>query len=300
MSPKKYPETSMVEKTQVQVENQDSDSSVARKVVGTGFAIIGFILILGVIILNFVNNLEPKVDTNLNTPKLDKVSEYTNKDKVVVSGSVDGVDSVIVFVNGAMQKGTVEVKDGRFSYDYTVEDEGEYVFEAASVAGFPIRKMSAKSESVKVIVDWTSPSADVTLDYPTEVENGLLTVTGKVESNITVRLLGDGEKVYSTESDANGNFKIENIKLVQGENIFRVELEDKAGNKNVLARKIKVTSSVNAPEEKENIPEAGGVVEDALNALKDNNLLTVFGVMTLVILLINGGIVVTKLKRESL
>ncbi len=299
MSPKqkkkKAAETSMVDKAKVKLEEQDE--SMGRRVVGMGFALVGFLLILGVIILNVLNNVEPTLDEDLNIPKLSELDEWTNKDRAVLEGEVEDVNQVIIYVNEKMLTETVEVEEDEFKFEYIYPDEGEYVFEAVSVAGFPFRKGSEKSNSVSTTVDWTAPSANIDLEYDSEVTTGLVTVVGKAEANITVRLLDGDEEVYSVETDDEGNFVIENIRLLAGENEFRIELEDRAGNKNILARRIEVSSLIDGPEVVD-IPEASGDLFKAFGSVMNNNLMVVFGVLSLIALMGSSTVVWFRMKSE--
>ncbi len=297
MASKKRKHTkSMLDKTKVHVD--PAENSFGRKVVGMGFALVGFLLILGVIILNIISNVEPKLDEELGVPKLDEIVAHTNKDKITISGKVEDAEQVIIYVNDDMIRQVVSVEDERFSYEYEIPEEGEYVFRAVSVEGFPFRRGSEKSDKVKVLVDWTAPSADVALEYDSEVEGGLVTVTGEVEPEIFVGLLGEEDVVYETESDEEGFFEIEDVRLSEGENEFRVELQDKAGNRNVLARRVTVTSPVDAPPEGD-IPEASGDLSKALGMLMSNRMMTVFGLLALFALLANSGLVLLKTKKQD-
>ena len=286
---------SMVDKTKVHVD--PAENSFGRKVIGMGFALVGFLLILGVIILNIISNVEPKLDEELGVPKLDEIVANTNNDKITISGKVEDAEQVIIYVNDEMVRQVVPVEDEMFSYEYEITEEGEYAFRAVSVEGFPFRRGSEKSEKVKVLVDWTAPSADVKLEYESEVETGLVTVSGEVEPNTYVRLLGAEDNNYQTQSDDDGNFEIKDIRLTEGENEFRVELEDKAGNKNVLARKVTVTSLIDAPEV-DDLPEASGDLTRALSMLTNNRLMTAFGFLALFGLLTSTGFVVFKARKE--
>lgn len=296
MSPKK---SSMIDKTKVHVDS--AENSFGRKIVGMGFALVGFLLILGVIILNVVSNVEPQLDEELNAPSLDEIISHTNKDKIVISGEVEEVDQVILYVNDEMLREVIEVEDDKFSYSYEIPEEGEYVFEAVSVEGFPFRRGSDRSNSVSVMVDWTAPSADVKIEYEEQVETGLVDVSGEVEPHLFVRLLDNGDVAHETQADEDGNFLIEDVRLQEGENEFRVELEDRAGNKNVLARRIEVTSQVDAPEivDPADLPEASGDLASAMVALANNRMMTTFGAVALVALVASSGMVALKVRKES-
>lgn len=296
-SKKRRNSESMVDKTRVQVDT--TENSFSRKVIGMGFALVGFLLILGVIILNIISNVEPQLDEDLSIPTLDQVVEFTNKDKIVISGKVETGEQVILYVNDEMIREVISVEDEKFSYSYEIPEEGEYVFEAVSVEGFPFRRGSEKSDSIKFVVDWTAPSADVKIDYDTEVETGLVTISGEVEANIFVRLLDDEEILYEVKADDEGLFEIENVRLLEGENEFRVELEDRAGNKNVLARRIVVTSLVDGPELVDGeIPEASGDLVRALSTIFNNRLMMIFGVLAILALFASSSIVVIKKRNE--
>ncbi len=291
---------SMVDKTRVKV--QQTEESLGRRILGMGFALIGFLLILGVIILNVLNNIEPQLDEDLNVPALAELVGFTNRDKIVVSGQVEDVNQVIFYVNDRMQTNVVDVEDGIFEFEYIFSDEGEFAFAAVGVEGFPFRKGSEKSEPVSITVDWTPPSADIKLEYASEVESGLVTITGEAEPYVTVSLVQDDEALRSVESDEEGLFEIVNLELAAGENQFRVELEDQAGNRNVLERRVVVESLVDAPADilgQAYVPEASGDLFKALNMLFNNNLMFVFGLIALIALVGSSGVVLYRVKRES-
>ncbi len=295
MSPKK---SSMIDKTKPHVDS--AENNFGRRVVGMGFALVGLLLILGVIVLNVISNVEPQLDEELNAPRLDEIAAHTNRDKIVISGSVEDAEQVIIYVNDDMLREVVSVEDEKFSYSYDIPEEGEYIFEAVSVEGFPFRRGSERSNSVGILVDWTPPSADVKIEYDSEVETGLVKITGEVEPHIFVRLLDNDEVEYETQADEEGFFQIDDVRLEAGENEFRVELEDRAGNKNVLARRITVTSLVDAPEVLgEDLPEASGDLIRAMGALFNNRLMTFFGVLAILGLITSSGMVVLK-KRNIL
>ena len=298
MSPKKDRRSgSMIDKTKSHVDSMDN--SFGRKVVGMGFALVGLLLILGVIVLNVISNVEPELDEELNVPKLDEIVAHTNEDKIVISGKVEDAQQVIIYVNDEMIRDVVSVEDEKFSYSYDIPEEGEYVFEAISVEGFPFRRGSERSNAVSTSVDWTPPSADVKIEYEEEVATGLVNVTGEVEPHVFVRLLDNGDVAYEVQADEEGLFEIENVRLEAGENEFRVELEDRAGNKNVLARRVVVTSLVDAPEVLgEDIPEASGDLIRAMAALFNNRMMMIFGVLAILALVLSSGMVAIKKRNE--
>ena len=288
---------SMMDKTKSHTD--PSENSFGRKVVGMGFALVGLLLILGVIVLNVISNVEPELDEELSVPTLDEIVAHTNKDSIVISGKVEDAEQVIIYVNDEMIRDVVAVEDDKFSYSYDIPEEGEYVFEAVSVEGFPFRRGSERSNSVQVMVDWTPPSADVKIEYESEVTTGLVDVSGEVEPHIFVRLLDNDEVEYEVQADEEGFFEIENVRLQAVENEFRVELEDRAGNKNVLARRVTVESLIDAPEVLgEDIPEASGDLIKAMGVLFNNRMMTVFGSLALLALIMSSGFVVLKKRNE--
>ena len=241
----------------------------------------------------------------MKVPVLTEISQYTKEKNIKISGVAEEGNKVVLYVNGEEKKEMINVdKDKKFELDYAFDKEGEYKFEVAAIKGFPVRYRSPKSSTVSVMVDWTAPSRNVTFDSSKETNKNTVTVSGTADkdSEITIKNRTDNTE-YKTTTDSNGKFTIKDVKLNKGDNSFIVEVSDKAGNKTVLSSdlviKYNATASINGDGAAE-LPESAGEISNFVKDMFTNRLFTVLGLLSLIVFVINTGLVVTKLRRESI
>ena len=286
----------MVEK--VNKTLNDSEDSLFSRFVGIGLIIFGVLLVILAVSLVILSRRDPKVDESFSVPTIEAI-RYSSDTLVTVSGESKDGGKIMLWINDELQQDLIDVTDGEYESEIDLVEEGDYKLAVAMIKGFVLKKRSVKSDTVTVTVDTTAPSSDVELNYDAVVESGVVTIQGKTkESGVTVIL--EGKRVYEVTSDKDGNFAFENISLAEGKNEFTVTLEDKAGNSKTLARKIVVDSTVadkgdlNGDGISEEIPEAAGELDDALNALFANKLMMFFGFAAIAVLAVNSVIVIKK------
>jgi hypothetical protein len=290
---------SMSKKVEVRTED-----GVLSRFLGYGLLSLGVLLLVISVALLVLYYSAPRLDENINVPIVTTLPSATNDENIKVKGSVRDEEMVIVYVNDKVVDPKVDVFDGEFEYEYGLGDEGEYLFEVASVSGFPVRKRSEKSSAQRVLVDRTAPSSTVEFTYEKNVSKGAFTLLGEVEGNTTVTLKR-GEKVYAARADDNGLLLINDIPVDEGDNRFIVVLSDDAGNERELSNKVVVTSTyaqnghVNGNGVMD-LPESAGELEAAMAFIFANKLMVTFGVVALMLFSLSSGVVVMRLRKESL
>ena len=296
----------MVDKVNQQMA---SDDSTIARLIGLGLVIVGVVFIVLAAVVIILSRRDPKIDDNIGAPTLE-ISEATNLDYVLISGTADKKSKVIFYLDDKKQDDEITVgSDGSFEYKLPIEDEGEYDIQAATVKGFPLKRRSEKSEPVIVLVDRTAPADKAKLTYDKTTVSGKVTVSGSVEPGVTVTILS-GEETYSTTSDDSGKFKIKGVKINASEARFSVVLEDKAGNKTELSQKVVVEYPAYASagdlngdgvidaNDNPNLPEAAGEIENAFAFLFGNQLMTLFALGALGLFAVNSGVVLVKAKKN--
>lgn len=294
-------EKTMFEKTQPQVV--EDYSTPWLRILAIGALIFGLVVLLAILLLVVITRISPRFDSVLSAPVLKELPAYTNSEKVVIEGTAKDVSQVIVYVDDKQEGNYVNVDgEGKFSYEYTFTTEKKYRFEAAGLTGTIVKSRSEKSSPVEITFDKTAPSKNVTFEQGgTTVDSDKVTIKGKAEADSTVTLK-KGDKTYISTVDKNGNFEIKDVLLDKGENVFTVEVKDKAGNV-VKATELKISyakGSLNGngvstgPE----LPNSAGLLDEAIAAMGQNNLMFGFGLFALVLLMVNGTIVAVKLKKQ--
>ncbi|HBB64979.1 MAG: hypothetical protein UR49_C0024G0006 [candidate division WS6 bacterium GW2011_GWF2_33_92] len=285
---------SKVEIKQPLPQNQERIS----RLVGSVFIGMG-VLLVAFGIYSFIRyREEPLFNPDLEAPTLDEVTSITNGDKIMVKGSAAGFDEVFVYVNEEKIDTTKLDDDSKFSYEYIVDEEGEYAISVAGVKGFPNRTIGPRSTSKIAIADWTAPSQDsVTLRYGQETNKNTFTLAGTTEGNASVEVKR-GTESFGGLSDSKGNFRIEGIALDEGKNVFSIYVEDSAGNQVTLDEKIRVsyspTGTVNGDAVvDEDIPQAAG----AFDTLFGNQLMMLFGLIALIAFGVSSSVVYIKNKK---
>ncbi len=281
---------------------QERDHELASRIVGTVFIIVGAVLV-GLGIYSFVTyKSEPELNEDLKTPVLRELSDSTNDKIVELSGNADGVDKVRIFINDILTD-TVKVKNGRFEYQWNIEDEGIYTISIDGLKGFPKQKRSNMSDTVFIGVDWTAPSSNMSLDYPEETAEKSFTITGIIDPDTTL-FVKRGTKSYEAVSDENGNIKVMVDLLDEGKNVFSLLLVDKAGNETVPDEKIRTTYSPSADVNGDGttdseIPEAAGNLSEAMAEVLRGKLMTFFGILALLCMSLTSVVLVRKYRKVS-
>lgn len=296
----KKSEETMVSKVEVK---QPLDQDRISRIVGTIFIVLG-VLLVSFGIYSFVKyNGNPQVDETFASPTLVGTQELTKEGKIVVKGSANSYDTVIVYLDGEEKSRAKVSKDGSFSSEISVENQGKYNVTVSGIKGFPMRYASPVSESLLVTVDWTAPTLSE-IKYSKEVGTETFAVTGKIEKDAQI-IIKRGTDFYSATCDQDGNFKLSGIVLDEGANVFNVVIKDKAGNETEVADKIRVTyspdSDVNGNavnDENKKLPKAAGELSSALDALLGNKMMIIFGLLALLAGSASTVITYKKTKRN--
>lgn len=286
---------SMKEKVEIKQPASQNQERVSR-LVGSIFIGLG-VLLLAFGIFSYIKfKEEPLLDPNLEAPKLVESTAITNGDTIKINGNASGYDSVFIYVNDE-KVGEAKVEDSKFSYEYKVEEEGEYNISVAGVKGFPSRKISSKSDLMSSVVDRTGPdSQSVTFKYGEETNKDTFILVGTTEPNASI-VVKRGTEIFDGLADKDGNFRIEGIALDEGKNVFTISIKDLAGNEVTLDEKVRVTysptGSVNGDAVVDsNIPQAAGTFDELIG----NNLMMVFGLLALIAFI--GSSTVTYIKNK--
>lgn len=267
--------------SKVEIKQPERNQEKMSRIVGSVFIGLG-VLLVAFGIYSFIRFREDPADIDLEAPVLGDVTTLTNGDKILIRGSAKGFDDVFVYVDDA-KVGSAKVDgEANFSYEYTVEREGEYAINVAGVKGFPNRVMGPRSEIKIATVDWTGPDPEaVEFKYGEETNKDTFVIVGKAEPFSTV-IVKRGILSYETIVSSEGEFRLEGIELEEGRNVFTMSIKDQAGNEITLEEKIRVTynpaGDVNGDAVvDEDIPQASG----ELDALFGNQLMLIFGLIAI-------------------
>jgi len=290
----------------------DKEDSLFSRLVGVGLIVFGALLVILAVVLVILSRKDPKVDDSYDVPSIE-VERYADDEIVTINGESEDKGKVMVWVNDELQDDYIEIEDGKFEADLDLEEEGEYEINVALLKGFIFKKRSEMSESVFVSVDTTAPSSNVELFYDENVKNGSVTIKGEAQEG-SVRVTLSGDKKYTVTADKDGKFEFNNISLKEGENEFKVALEDRSGNTKTLARTIVVTSefadtgdldgdgisdnvaTLGDGKDGEEIPEAAGDLGQALDALMANKALMMFGLVAIAMFSMSSVVVLKKVR----
>ncbi len=288
-------ETSMRDK--VEVKHIDRDRERISRLVGSLFIGIGVLLVAFGIYAFIRFREKPVLDNELEAPVLEEVTSLTNGEEITVRGTAQGYETVYVYVNDEFVN-SANVEDGQFSYQHTVSSQGDLAVSVAGVKGFPSRIISPRSETKIATVDWTPPSTeDVALTYGSETNKETFALVGTAEPSSKV-VVKRGTDSYEGVADDGGRFRIGDIQLDEGRNVFTVYIEDKAGNRVELDEKIRVTynpaGDVNgdAVVDGKDLPQAAG----ELDFLIGNKLMMLFGILALLAFAGSSGYMYYKRK----
>lgn len=292
----------MTEKTEPTVVNKDDNQvSIVAKIIA--LSLIIFILLVAIVLglIMLVTRFSPKIDKSLSKPELSQEITSTNSSKFVLTGKAIKDGNVMIYVNGKPEISLEKVdKDGNFDYDYTFTGEGSYKFEASNVKGLIIRTQSELSDPLSVNYDITPPSEDIQLTYSNEIVNDNFSLSGKAEPNSKIVVKGSSKEIFETTSDDQGNFELNNIPVIAGENVFTIEISDEAGNLRIISEAVKVNKAdINGNGvATANLPTAAGEFDKAMEILTFNNMLVGGSLIALLVFIVNMGVVSIKLKKE--
>ena len=291
------PKDSMLSKVEIKKPNSQERIS---KIVGTVFIFLGIVLI-GYGIYSFIKfGKTPQLDETLDLPSLSGTEVITNSEDILIKGTADGFDQVFVYVDNEEVARVKVDSEGTFEYGHTIEDEGIYAVSVAGVKGFPKRYISLQSDMKMIEVDRTDPVL-TKIDYPEEVGTESFTLVGNVEPDAKITVTR-GTDEYVATCDEQGNFKISQILLDEGPNVFGVSITDEAGNEVELEEKVKVTystdSDVNGNAVTDEIPVAAGELEEAMQELLGNNLMMLFGLLAILAFFLSSGFAFLKYKGK--
>jgi len=274
-------EDSMKSKVEIKQPLPQNQEKISR-LVGSVFIGMG-ILLVAFGIFSFIKfREEPLLDPELEAPAAASVTSITNDETIVVKGEAKGYDSIFVYVNEEKVGEAKVGDDAKYSFEYTVEEQGEYSIAVAGVKGFPNRYISPMSESKISVVDYTSPDKDtVTIKYGPETNKDTFILVGTTEADATIEVKR-GTESFDGLADKEGKFRIEGITLDEGKNVFSVYITDLAGNQVLLDEKVRITYSASGDVNgdaviDEDIPQAAGTFDEIFG----NQLMMLFGIIAL-------------------
>lgn len=290
-------EDSMKSKVEIKQPLPQSQEKISR-LVGSVFIGLGILLVAFGVFSYIKYREEPLLDPELESPILGEITTITNGDTIMVKGDAEGFDTVFIYVNEE-KVGEAKVDDeSKYTFEYAIEEEGDYSVSIAGVKGFPNRYISGMSDTVISKVDRTGPDQEsVTLKYGPETNKDTFILVGTTEANASVEVKR-GTESFDGLADKDGEFRIEGIGLDEGKNVFSVYIKDVAGNQTLLDEKVRVsyspTGSVNGDAVvDENIPQASGTFDEIFG----NNLMMFFGLIALVAFGTSSTVVYLKNKR---
>ncbi len=293
---------------EVSGEYTATPSETAARAFGVVFILIGLVLIV-LLVGGFITSRLPyRVDPTLPIPTLDKVKEYTNDETAEVTGTALPGEKVVLYINDERTNTTVETdEDGAFTFsDIALEEEGEVSFASSVVRGGLFKRRSELSNTITSVVDWTSPSSTVSLDYQETANTNKVTIKGTAEPNAIV-VLNSGEKTYEATVDDKGIFTFDEVILEQGDNTFSVTIKDLAGNEVRASKKVQIAyaggeingngaSTVNGATR---LPESAGELEAAMEFLAGNKLMSAMALIILAAFGASASTAYMHAKRNS-
>jgi hypothetical protein len=168
-------------------------------------------------------------------PIFERFQEYTNEDKLKISGKTEPGATVILFLNNDDEE-VVANKDGEFSYNFKLrKGENTISAKAKDEAG----NESQESKIYDVVFDNEAPDLEIT--SPEEGQEFF----GSKERQITIEGITDedasltiNDRVVAVDEDGTFAFL---TTLGEGENNFNIKSTDKAGNQTEMDFKVSFT-----------------------------------------------------------
>jgi len=157
-------------------------------------------------------------------PTLDSLPESTNESEIILKGRTEPGATVIIELNSNKDEILAD-KSGDFTYKIKLKDGNNTI---SVISKDSSNNESHSSKEITITLDTTAPDLEIT-----KPQNGAefygskerqITIEGKTEENITVRING---RFVVLGSDGSFSFY---TSLSEGANEFKVTSEDRAGN----------------------------------------------------------------------
>jgi len=171
----------------------------------------------------------------LQKPTLSDLPEFTNQDKITISGTANAEANIALTVNGIQVSKTVADASGFFSFaDISLKDGLNIIKVTAS-------NKAGESQEEKALVTLDKQPPNLVVSTPSDgqtfpKDTKVVTIKGTSESDATVFV-----NSMQTILDQNGGFTY-SLDVSAGETKIEVKATDKAGNNKVINLKVVVES----------------------------------------------------------
>ncbi|OGY26859.1 MAG: hypothetical protein A2Z11_01640 [Candidatus Woykebacteria bacterium RBG_16_43_9] len=188
---------------------------------------VTFVNILGLLGTNdSEEGNQPKFELPLRKPTFEDLPEFTNKETITITGSINAEMTLTLFVNGSQSGETTADAGGNFSFVNVSLKEGLNLIKVVATNS----KEETKEETFLITLDKTKPQLAVTAPksgqtFPKSTNS--ITVKGKTEPEATVFV-----NLIQATTDQDGNFSYV-LTISPGENKIEVKSTDEAGNTEV-------------------------------------------------------------------
>ena len=189
---------------------------------------LAFIRIIGALGTKSVDETSTdNIDLPLLKPVFSNLPEFTNQDKITISGSTTAEVTVTLFVNGTQVSKTVTDPSGNFSFvDVSLSETTNIIKAVASNKG-------GGTEEQRVVITLDKQPPTLQLSSPSDgqtfpKETKTITIKGAAEADNTVFI-----NSIQAIMDRDGNFSY-NLDVQAGENKIEVKATDKAGDAKVI------------------------------------------------------------------
>jgi hypothetical protein len=185
---------------------------------------ITFVRILGALGTNESENTSQfSFEIPLQEPSITSLPEFTNKEKITISGKTTAEVNVTLFVNGVQVSNTIADVSGGFSFvNVSLKNGLNFVKVAASDAS------GATQDTTEFItLDKTKPTLEISTPSDGQVfpkKTKKVSVKGRADPDSDVFI-----NSIQAITDQNGNFTY-SLTVSKGENKIEIKATDKAGN----------------------------------------------------------------------
>lgn len=158
-------------------------------------------------------------------PYLDPLPLATSSGRLVITGRGQQKANIILYINDQESKKTKVADDGTFILSSISLGEGTYTIQAK--AEDERGKLSDISNTIRTTIIRRPPALEVTLPNNGDTvtgENNLVTVEGKTEENVDVRI---NDRFVVVRQDGMFTYA---YPLSEGENTLTIKATDRAGN----------------------------------------------------------------------